>query len=144
ACALCSATVVARTGNAENVADHHVVTPWNVLPQLPQQVVFLNAAWPNERADVVPARTMQRHHRPIPTEADDMAVLAQLNEIEQLYRTLADLQRTIHFHRVHDHSGSSSRHSVDIIIRLRSSAERPCRAQSAGRNHVSVGMLNYY
>src|SRR5207245_9218028 len=35
ACALRSATVVARTGNAEDVADHHVVMPRNVLPQLP-------------------------------------------------------------------------------------------------------------
>src|SRR4029434_10148305 len=82
-----------------------------------------NASWPHERADVVPARTMQRHHRPIPTEANDMAVLAQLNEIEQLDRTLADLERLIHVERVHDHSGFSSRHSVDIIIRSRSSAD---------------------
>src|SRR2546425_8604070 len=105
ACALRSATVVARTGNAEDVADHHVVMPRNVLPQLAQEVVLLDAAWPHERADVVPVRTVQRHHRPIPTEADDMAVLAQLDEIEQLHRTLADLQCFIHVERVHYHSG---------------------------------------
>src|SRR6266446_2555866 len=105
ACALRSATVVARTGNAEDVADHHVVMPRNVLPQLAQEVVLLDAAWPHERADVVPVRTVQRHHRPIPTEADDMAVLAQLDEIDQLHRTLADLQCLIHVERVHCHSG---------------------------------------
>src|SRR5881396_1194668 len=105
ACALRSATVVARTGNAEDVADHHVVMPRNVLPQLAQEVVLLDAAWPHERADVVPVRTVQRHHRPIPTEDDDMAVLAQLDEIDQLHRTLADLQCLIHVERVHCHSG---------------------------------------
>src|SRR6266852_9204148 len=105
ACALRSATVVARTGNAEDVADHHVVMPRNVLPQLPQKVVLLDAAWPQERADEVPVRTVQRHHRPVPTEADDMAVLAQLDEIDQLHRTVADLQRVIHVERVHDHGG---------------------------------------
>src|SRR3989442_12694407 len=105
ACALRSATVVARTGNAEDVADHHPGMPRNVLPQLPQEVVLLDAAWPHERADVVPVRTVQRHHRPIPTEADDMAVLAQLDEIDQLHRTLADLQCLIHVERVHHHSG---------------------------------------
>src|SRR3989442_2356058 len=105
ACALRSATVVARTGNAEDVADHHVVMPRNVLPQLAQEVVLLDAAWPHERADVVPVRIVQRHHRPIPTEADDMAVLAQLDEIDQLHRTLADLQGLIHVERVHHHSG---------------------------------------
>ncbi len=88
-----------------DVADHHVVMPRNVLPQLAQEVVFLDAAWPQERADVVPVRIVQRHHRPIPTEADDMAVLAQLDEIDQLHRTLADLQCVIHVERVHDHSG---------------------------------------
>src|SRR5712692_5369674 len=103
--ALRRATVVARPGNAEDVADHHVVMPWNVLPQLAQKVVLLDAAWPHERADVVPVRTVQRHHRPIPTEADDMAVLAQLDEIGQLHRTFADLQCLIHVERVHDHSG---------------------------------------
>src|SRR3989454_8709443 len=105
ACALRSAPVVARTGNAEDVADHHVVMPRNVLLQLSQEVVLLDAAWTHERADVVPVRTVQRHHRPIPTEADDMAVLAQLDEIEQLHRTLADLQCLIHVERVHHHSG---------------------------------------
>src|SRR5712691_1127268 len=103
ACALRSATVVARTGNAEDVADHHVVMPRNVLPQLAQEVVLLDAAWPHERADVVPVRTVQCHHRPVPTEADDMAVLAQLDEIHQLHRTLADLQCFIHVERVHGH-----------------------------------------
>src|SRR6266852_8657445 len=92
ACALRSATVVARTGTAEDVADHHVVMPRNVLPQLAQEVVLLDAAWPHERADVVPVRIVQRHHRPIPTEADDIALLAQLDEIEQRHRTLANLQ----------------------------------------------------
>src|SRR6266849_4739528 len=105
ACALRSATVVARTGNTEDVADHHVLMRRNALPQLAQEVVLLDAAWPHERADVVPVRIVQRHHRPIPTEADDMAVLAQLDEIEQLHRTLADLQCLIHVERVHDHSG---------------------------------------
>src|SRR5713101_3009809 len=105
ACALRSPTVVARTGHAEDVADHHVVMPRNVLPQLAQKVVLLDAAWSHERADVVPVRTVQRHHRPIPTEADDMAVLAQLDEIDQLHRTLADLQCLIHVERVHDHRG---------------------------------------
>src|SRR5437879_12023279 len=88
ACARRSATVVARTGNAEDVADHHVVMPRNVLPQLAQEVVLLDAAWPHERADVVPVRTVQRHHRPIPTDADDMAVLPQLDESDQPRRTL--------------------------------------------------------
>ncbi len=101
--ALGSATVVARTGNAEDVADHHVVMPRNVLPQLAQEVVLLDAAWPHERADVVPVRTVQRHHRPIPTEPDDMAVLAQVDEIGQLHRTLADLRCVIHVERVHGH-----------------------------------------
>src|SRR5256712_6378862 len=105
ACALRSATVVARTGNAEDVADHHVVMPRNVLPQLAQEVVLLDAAGPHERADVVPVRTVQRHHRPIPTEADDMAVLAQPDEIEPLHRTLADLQCFIHVEPVHYHTG---------------------------------------
>src|ERR1700730_10158108 len=50
ACALRRATVVARTRNAEDVADHHVVIPRNVLPQLAQEVVLLDAAWPHERA----------------------------------------------------------------------------------------------
>src|SRR2546426_6698720 len=105
ACALRSATVVARTGNTEDVADHHVLMRRNALPQLAQEVVLLDAAWPHERADVVPVRTVQRHHRPIPTEADDMAVLAQLDEIGQLHRTLADLKCLIHVERVHDHRG---------------------------------------
>src|SRR6266567_5114245 len=105
ACALRSATVVARTGNAEDVADHHVVMPRNVLPQLAQEVMLLDAAWPHERADAVPVRTVQRHHRPVPAEADDMAVLAQLDEIDQLHRTFADLQRLIHVERVHGHRG---------------------------------------
>jgi len=55
ACALRGAPVVARTGQAEDIADHHVVVPGNVLPQLAQKVVLLDAAWPQERADVVPA-----------------------------------------------------------------------------------------
>src|ERR1700731_1263099 len=105
ACALCSATVVARTRNTEDVTDHHVVIPRNVLPQLTQKVVLLDTTWPYERADVVPARTVQRHHRPIPTEPDDMAVLAQGDEIGQLHRALADVQRFIHVERVHDHTG---------------------------------------
>jgi flagellar hook-basal body protein len=105
ACALRSTTVVARTGNAEDVADHHVVMPRNVLPQLTQEVMLLDAAWPHERADVVPVRAVQRHHRPIPTEADDMAVLAQLDEIPELDRPVADLQSLVHVERVHDHRG---------------------------------------
>ena len=76
-----------------------------MLPQLAQKVVLLAAAWPHERADVVPARTVQGHHRPIPTETDDMAVIAQLGEIGQLHGTVADLQRVIHVERVHDHGG---------------------------------------
>src|SRR3989442_15807134 len=79
--------------------------PRNVLLQLSQEVVLLDAAWPHERADVVPVRIVQRRHRPIPTEADDMAVLAQLDEIEQLHRTLATLQCLIPVERVHYHSG---------------------------------------
>src|SRR5713101_6869443 len=105
ACALGRATVVARPGNAEDVADHHVVMPRNVLPQLAQEVVLLDAAWPHERADVVPVGTVQRDHRPVPTEADDMAVLTQLDEIDQLHRTLADLQCLIHVERVDGHRG---------------------------------------
>src|ERR1700687_1055372 len=105
ACALRSTAVVARTGHAEDVADHHVVIPRNVLPQLAQKIVLLDTAWPHERADMVPVRTMQCHHRPIPTEAGDMAVLAQGDEIDQLHRPLADLQCLIHVERVHDHSG---------------------------------------
>jgi hypothetical protein len=34
-----------------------------------------------------------------------MAVLAQLGEIDQLHRTVADLERVIHVERVHDQSG---------------------------------------
>src|SRR6266478_4397970 len=82
ACALRRAPVVARTGDAEDVADHHIVIRRNVLPQLAQEIVLLDAAWPDERADVVPVRAVPRHHRPIPTEADDVAVLAQLDEIK--------------------------------------------------------------
>ncbi len=59
ACGLRSATVVARTGNAEDVADHRVVMRRNVLPQLAQEVVLLDAAWPHERADVVPVRMIK-------------------------------------------------------------------------------------
>src|SRR5437773_3359401 len=106
ACALRSATVVARAGNAEDVADHHVVAPRNVLPQLAQKVGLLDTAWPHERADVLPARTVLRHHRPVPTEADDMAGLAQLDEIGQLDRTVADSHRVTHVERVHDHGRS--------------------------------------
>ena len=51
ACALRSATVVALTGDAEDVADHHIVMRRNELPQLAQEVVLLDAAWPHERAD---------------------------------------------------------------------------------------------
>jgi hypothetical protein len=36
-----------------------------------------------------------------------MAMLAQLDEIDQLHRTLADLQCLIHVERVHDHSVAS-------------------------------------
>src|SRR6185503_12193789 len=83
-----------------------VVIPRNVLPQLTQKIFLLDAPWPHERAEMVPVRTVQRHHRPIPTEADDMSVLAQLDEIGQLHRALADLQGLIHVERVHsNHSG---------------------------------------
>src|SRR6266852_4692542 len=115
ACALRCATVVARAGNAEDVADHHVVMPRNVLPQLAQEVVLLDAAWPHERADEVPVRTVQRHHRPVPTEADDMAVLAQLEKIDQLHRTLADLQCLIHVERVHGHRGFLQLYGADAL-----------------------------
>ena len=63
--------------NAEDVANHHVVMP-GMSAVVAKEVVLLDAAWPNERADVVPVRTVQRHHCPIPTEPDDMAVLAQM------------------------------------------------------------------
>src|SRR6266571_6172890 len=105
ACALRSATVVARTGNAEDVADHHVVMPRNVLPQLAQEVVLLDAAWPHERADEVPVRTVQCHHCPVATEPDNMAVLAQRDEIGQPHWALADLQRLIYVKRVYGHTG---------------------------------------
>src|SRR4029450_6065084 len=87
--------------------DHHVVGPGNVLSQLLQKVVLLDAAGTHERGEGMPVRTVQRHHRPVPTEAADMALLAQRDEIGQLHRTIADLQCVIHVERVHGHGGSS-------------------------------------
>jgi hypothetical protein len=40
-----NATVVGLTGDAEDVADHHVVMRRNVLPQLAQELVLLDAGW---------------------------------------------------------------------------------------------------
>src|SRR6266851_3988450 len=39
------------------------------------------------------------------TEPDDMAVLAQVDEIDQLQKALADLQAFIHIERVYGHRG---------------------------------------
>ncbi len=43
--------------------------------------MLLDAAWPHERADVVPVRIVQRHHRPIPTEADDWSAARVLDRL---------------------------------------------------------------
>ena len=51
----------------------------------------------------MPVLNVRRHHRPVPTKADDVTVLAQLDEVGQLHGALTDLQCFIHVEGVHCH-----------------------------------------